>query len=121
MISPGMVSKKDIQSLLKAYFADQQNQLEEIAEKLFLKTGPPGSTWLNFEQRVRKAGQTTDRFDVLSKDTGYLIGKIKWSTIAKSYCFFPDANINLDATQLDDISAFIHTQMNEWRGSKKTT
>jgi hypothetical protein len=78
------------------------------------------STWLTFDPVVRPANCTTDLYNVLTKDIAYMIGIIKWDTIALSYCFYPNPHTVLTTTQLEDITAFIHTCMTEWRKKKKS-
>jgi|SRR6185369_16659943 len=77
------------------------------------------SAWLTFDPVVRPANYTTDLYNVLAKDNAYVIGMIKWDTICRCYCFFPKPDTVLTSTQLEDITAFLHTCMIDWRKKSK--
>jgi hypothetical protein len=76
------------------------------------------SNWLQFDLQVRKSGHTTDTYNVYSKEAGYKVGIIKWNVQLRCYSFFPNPDCSFDTTQLSDITAFLHTCMDEWRKSK---
>ncbi len=69
----------------------------------FFEIGNPGKTKI---------------WDILSKRSGYILGKIKWYGPWRQYCFFPAAETVFNKTCMEDIIKFIKEEM-AYRGIKR--
>ena len=56
-----------------------------------------------------KAGDTgkTEIWNILSKSSGFILGKIKWYGPWRQYCFFPSGNSVFNIGCMDDIKKAI--------------
>lgn len=55
----------------------------------------------------------TGRWDVHSRNSGHLLGVIKWWGAWRQYCFFPEPNCVFNRGCLEDINNFIAARMQE--------
>jgi len=64
-----------------------------------------------------KIGSTgkTDIWDILSKSSGFILGKIKWYGAWRQYCFFPSPNCVFNNSCMDDIKKMISELMAQRR------
>lgn len=68
-----------------------------------------------------KIGDTgkTEIWNILSKKSQFILGKIRWYGQWRQYCFFPSANCIFNVGCLSDISKAIDLLMSERRKNKK--
>lgn len=68
---------------------------------------------LRFEKRLRLADRKTDVYDVTSRETGSVLGRVAWWPAWRRYVFYPrQATLTLfDAECLRSIVAFIDKLM----------
>jgi len=68
-----------------------------------------------------KIGSTgkTDIWDILSKSSGFILGKISWYGAWRQYCFFPSPNSVFNVTCMDDIKKMINELMAQRRLTNK--
>ena len=64
-----------------------------------------------------KIGDTgkTEIWNVLSKHSGFILGKIKWYSPWLQYCFFPSSQCVFNVKCLNDINSAINELMAERR------
>lgn len=62
-----------------------------------------------------KIGDTgkTEIWDILSKSSGFILGKIKWYGPWRQYCFFPSGNTVFNNGCMQDIQKAIKELMNK--------
>jgi len=53
----------------------------------------------------------TKIWDILSRRSGYILGKIKWYGAWRQYCFFPVGETVFNRTCMQDIIKFITEEM----------
>jgi hypothetical protein len=63
------------------------------------------SKWIHFP-KVRDIGKTSV-FNVVNKETDFVLGEIKWYASFRKYSFFPSQNCVFETQCLRDIVAFI--------------
>jgi len=57
----------------------------------------------------------TDIWNVLSKSSGFILGKIKWYGPWRQYCFFPSPNSVFNNSCMSDIQGAIKELMDDRR------
>lgn len=70
------------------------------------------SDYLEFQQVMNFKGKTK-RFEVISKNQGFSIGRIQWYSSWRQYCFSPAFETVWNRTCLKDIQDFLQQLMNE--------
>ena len=75
------------------------------------------SKFLEFD----KVGWTgkTHVVNILSKSSGFILGKIKWYGPWRQYCFFPTAETIFNIGCLEDINKYIKDLMDERKKVRK--
>ncbi|KKM98775.1 hypothetical protein LCGC14_1154540 [marine sediment metagenome] len=68
-----------------------------------------------------KIGDTgkTEIWNILSKKSQFILGKISWYGHWRQYCFFPSPNCIFNVGCLSDISKMVDLLMSERRKNKK--
>ncbi len=74
------------------------------------------SKYIEFD-KVGSTGKT-DVWNILSKRSGYILGKIKWYGSWRQYCFFPAAETVFNKTCMEDVIKFIKEET-AYRSIKK--
>ena len=69
------------------------------------------SKWVDFYE-IEMKGKITKTFQVATKN-GDGIGRIKWFSNWRQYCFFPDENTLYNSECMKDVSEFIDGLMQE--------
>jgi hypothetical protein len=75
-------------------------------------------SYIIFQIANEIAGRKTASWDVLSKHTGGLLGRVKWFGPWRKYSFFPAPNCVFEATCMREISQFIEDRTREHRASR---
>lgn len=63
-------------------------------------------------------GGKTRRWQVLSKSSGTLLGRIKWHGPWRQFTFFPEGDTIFNVGCMVDICAMIELAMKDWRASR---
>lgn len=62
---------------------------------------------------LSKQKPKTAVYDVISKNSGIVLGQIKWNALWRQYCFFPFAETIFNPDCLVEINKFIYKLMRE--------
>jgi hypothetical protein len=68
------------------------------------------SKWVRFDdvsQSYSNANKKTCTWNVYSKVDGFFLGKIKWFSSWRQYCFFPNDNTLWNAECVEDVAKFM--------------
>ena len=69
------------------------------------------SKWIRFVDLGKIKGQSTNIYEVVTKDEGFVIAEIKWYAPFRKYSFFPSEMTVFETQCLSDIISFIKDLM----------
>ena len=75
--------------------------------------------YIDFILIPRKPKRKTDIYEVVSSDSGHLLGSIRWYGPWRQYCFSPQGDTIYSGGCLDEIKEFIKELMDKRKESKK--
>jgi hypothetical protein len=77
------------------------------------------SAWIEFKE-VSAPAATTAVFEVHSKETGFVLGSVKWFGQWRGYAYFPEPYTVYEPTCLRDVADFIEAHNEEHRARLRT-
>lgn len=76
------------------------------------------STYIEFRECGTSDSGLTQRWEVVRRDSGTLLGRIQWFGAWRKYCFSPCYPTTFDASCLQDIATFCEGHTNIHKAKK---
>lgn len=75
----------------------------------------PEPRWIRFEELGFSPSGKTERWAVVSKESGGCLGEVKWFSRWRRYAFYPEMRTLFEHQCLRDIATFCETRTREHR------